>query len=122
MKRNVYGFVRRHKTRLVAKGFQQQEDFYYFERFIPVFKPAIISIMLTLALSKGWSLSQIDINNAFLNRDLSKEVYMSQPPSFIQGDGPRVYFIKHCLLLALPMPNMGKQPLIHFSFSSMLMI
>lgn len=92
MKRNVYGSVRRHKTRLVAKGFQQQEGFYYFERFIPVFKHAIVSIVLTLALSKGWSLSQIDINNAFLNRDLSKEVYMSQPPNFIQGDGSLVCY------------------------------
>lgn len=53
-------------------------------------KPATIKTVLTLALSKGWSIHQIDINNAFLNGDLTEEVYMSQPPGFIHGEGSLV--------------------------------
>lgn len=38
-------------------------------------------MVLTLALSKGWKLHQLNINRAFLNGQLSKEVYMPQLPS-----------------------------------------
>lgn len=39
-------------------------------------KPATIQAILSIAVSKKWSLRQVDMNNAFLNNDLSKEVYM----------------------------------------------
>lgn len=75
VKRNSDGSVNRYKVRLVAKGFNQQEGFDYNKTFSPVVKPATILIILTLAISKGWTLRQIDINNAFLNGDLEEEVY-----------------------------------------------
>lgn len=74
----------------MAEGFNQQEGFDYSETFNPVVKPATVRVVLTIALSKGWLLHQIDINNAFLNGDLDEEVFMTQPPGFIQGDGSLV--------------------------------
>ena len=32
---------------------------------------------------RSWSLYQLDIKNAFLHRNLVKEVYMKQPPGFV---------------------------------------
>lgn len=39
-------------------------------------------MVLSLDLSHKWNLRQIDINNAFLHGDLTKEVYLVQPPGF----------------------------------------
>lgn len=38
--------------------------------------------MLALAAIKGWSLSHLDINNAFLYGDLKEDIYMSLPPGY----------------------------------------
>lgn len=35
-----------------------------------------------IALSRGWSVRQIDVNNAFLYGNLTEEVYMELPPSY----------------------------------------
>ena len=67
VKENPDGSVEKYKTRLVVKGFHQQVGFDFNETFSPVVKPTTIRIVLTIALSRGWSVRQLDINNAFLN-------------------------------------------------------
>lgn len=66
-------------------------------------KPVTIPIILSLALSHGWPIRQLDINNAFLNGTLDDEVYMLQPPGFIHSMYPNhvcrlrkvIYGLKH---------------------------
>lgn len=47
-----------------------------------------IRIILSLAISKGWPLRQLDVDNAFLNGDLKEIVFMTQPPGFINKHHP----------------------------------
>ena len=60
----------------------------YHDTFSPVVKPTTIRLVLNLAISKGWQLQQLDVNNAFLQGHLSEDVCMAQPAGFVDRDNP----------------------------------
>ncbi len=76
------GGLDRYKARLVAKGFKQSYEIDYEDTFNPIVKAATIRIVLSLAVSKGWSLRQLDVKNVFLHGVLEEEVYMNQLPGY----------------------------------------
>lgn len=73
------GHLLKHKSRLVARGFQQEEGVDYDETFASVVKPASTRILLALAAILHWRIHQGDIKTAFLNSDLERPVYMRPP-------------------------------------------
>lgn len=50
---------------------------------------ATVWVFLALATTHGWSLSQLDIKNAFLSGNIVKDVYMELHQGFVtQGEYP----------------------------------
>jgi hypothetical protein len=91
------GSIERHKARLVAKGFSQVEGIDYNETFAPVAKMNSIRLVLALAASHKWEVHQMDVKSAFLHGDLKEEIYMEQPPGYIQNDSSLVCRLKKSL-------------------------
>jgi histone deacetylase 1/2 len=78
----AHGSLDKYKARLVAKGFKQRYGIDYEDIFSSVVKPATIRVVLSLAVSQGWSLRQLDVSNAFLHGHLEEVVYMKQSPGY----------------------------------------
>jgi histone deacetylase 1/2 len=88
IKRKADGTIDRYKARLVAKGFKQRYGIDYEDTFSPVVKAATIRLVLAISVSRGWSLRQLDVKNAFLHGVLEEEVYMKQPPGYENPNAP----------------------------------
>lgn len=74
------GSVERYKACLLARGFQQIQGLDYEETFAPVAHMTTIRTMIAVVALHSWTISQMDVKNAFLHGELHEEVYMQPPP------------------------------------------
>jgi hypothetical protein len=94
-KLNVHREVDKYKTRLVAKGYNQQYGVDYAEVFALVARLDTIRMVLSLAAQKSWLIYQLDVKLAFLHGEINEEVFVDQPPSYEQkGEETKVYRLK----------------------------
>ena len=84
-KTDMDGNVHTYKARLVAKGFKQIHGVDYDETFSPVAMLKSIRIILAIAAYYDYEIWQMDVKTAFLNGNLSEDVYMTQPEGFIDS-------------------------------------
>eukprot|EP00253_Pinus_taeda_P017397 PITA_17397 len=97
-KMNADGSIEKLKSRVVAKGYSQQEGIDFDDTFAPVAKLNTIRMLISLATKCNWELHQLDVKSAFLNGDLKEEIYLVQPEGFVmQGQEHLVCRLKKAL-------------------------
>nr|GEU82908.1 hypothetical protein [Tanacetum cinerariifolium] len=90
--------VIRNKTRLVVKGYRQEDGIDFEESFTLIARMEAIRIFLAYAAHKGFTVYQMDVKTAFLHGSLKEDVYVCQFEGFIDVDYPsHVYKLKKAL-------------------------
>nr|GEU83839.1 hypothetical protein [Tanacetum cinerariifolium] len=108
------GVVVRNKARLVAQGHRQEEGIDYDEVFAPVARIEAIRIFLAFASYMGFIVYQMDVKSAFLYDTINEEVYVTQPPGFVDPKFPnKVYKVVKALY------GLHQAPRAWFQMSSM---
>nr|GEZ48758.1 retrovirus-related Pol polyprotein from transposon TNT 1-94 [Tanacetum cinerariifolium] len=90
--------VIRNKSRLVVRGYRQEEGINFEETFASVAKIEAIRIFLAYAAHKSFAVFQMEVKTAFLHGSLKEDVYVCQHEGFINADHPsHVYKLKKAL-------------------------
>ena len=79
------GRVKYFKGRLVAQGYSKRYGIDYDEIFAPVARLSSIRILLAFAVENKMNIHQMDVVSAFLNGELKEEIFMQQPPGYVQS-------------------------------------
>jgi hypothetical protein len=97
-KKDDKGVVVCNKARLVVQGFRQIEGIDYNEVYAPVARLEAIRIFLAYASYKGFKVFQMDVKSAFLYGIVHEQVYVEQPPGFVDPIHPdKVYLLNKAL-------------------------
>jgi hypothetical protein len=98
VKKNEHGAVTHHKAHLVVKGYAQRQGVDYDEVFAPLARMEAVRLLVALAAHEGWFIHHMDVKSAFLNGDLSEEVFVHQPPDFeLPGEERKVFKLHKAL-------------------------
>ncbi|GKB81739.1 retrovirus-related pol polyprotein from transposon TNT 1-94 [Tanacetum coccineum] len=92
-KSDAENIVIRNKSRLVAKGYKQEEGVDFEESFAPVARLEAVRMFVAFVAQKNITLLQMDVKITFLNGPLKEEVYVIQPDGFFDPDFP-----DHCIV------------------------
>ena len=87
-KHKANGEIDRYKARLVAQGYSQEPGVDYDEVYAPVAKYKSIRTLLAIGNQLDLEIHQMDVVAAFLNGDLTDDIYMKQPEGFINSKYP----------------------------------
>jgi len=78
--------INKYKARFVACGYDQEYGVDYFETYAPVAQLTSIRLMLALILNMVLTPFHLDVEAAFINADLTEEIYVQMPEGKKQYD------------------------------------
>nr|GEZ22818.1 retrovirus-related Pol polyprotein from transposon TNT 1-94 [Tanacetum cinerariifolium] len=85
-------------SRLVVRGYRQEEGIDFEESFASVASMEAIRKFLAYVAHKSFTVFQMDVKTTFFHGSLKEDVYVCQPESFIDADHPSyVYKLKKAL-------------------------
>ena len=84
VKKDAEGNLVKHKARLVAKGCVQDQGVDFEEVFAPVRRMESVRLLIALAAQESWRIHHMDVKSAFLTREIEDEIYVKQPPGYVQ--------------------------------------
>ncbi|MCO5590431.1 hypothetical protein L7F22_044401 [Adiantum nelumboides] len=87
-KYTVEGKINRYKARLVARGFTQEHGVDYQETFSPTLGLSTFRVLMALGAYYNLEIHQMNVQTAFLNGFLKEDIYMAQPPHFVDSRHP----------------------------------
>ncbi|GJV23953.1 retrovirus-related pol polyprotein from transposon TNT 1-94 [Tanacetum coccineum] len=97
-KHNEENTVIQNKTRLVVRGYHQEEGIDFEESFASVDRMEAIRIFLAYAAHKSFTMFQMDMKTVFLHGTLKEDMYVCQLEGFIDVDHPsHAYKLKKAL-------------------------
>ncbi|GJX31504.1 putative ribonuclease H-like domain-containing protein [Tanacetum coccineum] len=98
-------------------GYRQEEGVDYDEVFAPVARIEAIRLFLAFASFMGFSVYQMDVKSAFLYGNITEEVYVNQPPGFVDPHHPnKVYKVIKALYGLHQAPRAWYGEAFHFFF------
>jgi hypothetical protein len=78
-----YGTIDKYKARLVAKSYTQKKCEDFFDTYSLIARLTTICILLSLIVSHGLLVHQMNVKTSFLNGELEEEIYMTQSDVFV---------------------------------------
>lgn len=82
IKHVVGGSTDKYKARFVFKRCSQMEGINYEETFSPISMYTTIRSLVSLIVTMGWNIHQIDVKITFLNGTIVEELYIEKPLGF----------------------------------------
>lgn len=94
IKQGANGEVERYKTRLVARGFSQIKGVDYGDIYSPVVHGDSIRLLFALSAQYKLKFKQFDVATAFLNGELTEDLYLVPPDGVDVPDGYTCRLVK----------------------------
>ncbi|GJZ98635.1 retrovirus-related pol polyprotein from transposon TNT 1-94 [Tanacetum coccineum] len=97
-KTDAENMIIQNKSRLVAKGYGQEEGIDFKESFAPGARLKVVRIFVAYAAHKNFPIYQMDVKTTFLHGPLKEEVFVRQPDGFVDPDfSNHIYCLKKSL-------------------------